>query len=256
MYKTKIFAHRGTGGWDKQYAPENTMPAFERAISMRADGIETDVQMTRDGQLVLCHDETIDRTSDGSGWLKDYTLEELRGFSFSKPHPEFKKVEIPTLEDLLCLLQDTKLELNIELKTGRLYYEGLEEQTADLVHKYGMDGRTIYSTFNHYSLKKSIDYNKAQGYQASFAVLLGQPVSHAADYAKKLGASAIHPAYKIVTGKMLADCRAKGIAVRAWTVDIKLDMLNLMKMGIDGICTDCPDSGRRVADGDMSWYRG
>ena len=68
MSKTKIFAHRGASGWDKKYAPENTMPAFEKAIEMGADGIELDVQLTKDSVIVICHDERIDRTSDGIGW--------------------------------------------------------------------------------------------------------------------------------------------------------------------------------------------
>ena len=256
MARTKIWAHRGASGWDKQYAPENTMPAFERAIRMGADGIETDVQMTRDGRLVLCHDETLERTSDGEGWLKDYTLEELRGLSFSKTHPEFGKVEIPVLEDLLYLLRDTELELNIELKSSVLYYEGLEEKTADLVHAMGMDERVIYSSFSHYSIRKAMEYCKAKGYKSRFGILSGQLIGHAPEYVQKLGAQAYHPPAAAFDEATLRDCHAQGISVHLWTIDMKSEIKRWADAGADAIITDCPDSGRRVVDGDMSWWRG
>lgn len=254
--KTKIWAHRGASGWDVQYAPENTIPAFERTIQMGADGIETDVQLTKDGVLVLAHDETIDRVSDGSGWIKDYTLKELRGFSFSKLHPEFGRVEIPTLEDLLYLVRDTDLELNLELKSGVLYYEGLEEKTADMVHQMGMDERVIYSSFSHYSVKKVIGYCQNKGYHSRFGVLSGQLISRADRYVRGLGANAYHPSANCLTESDLRQCQASGLAVHIWTVDIKSEIKRWAEVGVDAIITDCPDSGRRVVDGDMSWWRG
>ena len=256
MAKTKIWAHRGASGWDKQYAPENTMPAFERAVQMGADGIETDVQLTRDGVLVLAHDEVIDRVSDGSGWIKDYTLEELRGFSFSKVHPEFGKVEIPTLEDLLCLLRDTNLELNLELKSGVLYYEGLEEKAVDLVHRMGMDERVIYSSFSHYSVKKAMACCKEKGYRSRFGILSGQLIGNAGKYVLGLGADAYHPPAASMNETALKDCHAQGLKVHLWTIDMKSEIKRWADLGADAIITDCPDSGRRVVDGDMSWWRG
>lgn len=256
MKKAKIWAHRGASGWDKQYAPENTMPAFERAVQMGADGIETDVQLTKDGTLVLAHDETIDRVSDGSGWIKDYTLKELRGFSFSKTHPEFGKVEIPTLEDLLCLLQYTDLELNLELKSGVLYYEGLEEKTADLVHRMGFDERVIYSSFSHYSVKKAMAYCHEKKYHSRFGLLTGVPIGHAPDYVKALGAYAYHPPAATLQEGEIQACHAQGLKVHIWTVDMKSEIKRWSDLGADAIITDCPDSGRRVVDGDMSWWRG
>ena len=256
MKKTKIWAHRGASGWDKQYAPENTMPAFERAVQMGADGIETDVQMTKDGVLVLCHDESIERVSDGTGWIKDYTLSELRGFSFSKVHPEYGKVEIPTLEDLLCLLQDTDLELNLELKSSVIYYEGLEEKTADLVHKMGFDERVIYSSFSHYSVKKAMAYCHEKYYPSRFGLLTGVPIGHAPDYVKALGADAYHPPAATLQEGEIQACHAQGLKVHLWTVDMKSEIKRWSDLGADAIITDCPDSGRRVVDGDMSWWRG
>lgn len=249
MSKTKIWAHRGASGWDKQYAPENTVPAFERAIKMGADGIETDVQLTKDGVLVLAHDETIDRVSDGSGWIKDYTLEELRGFSFSKTHPEFGKVEIPILEDLLCLLQDTDMELNIELKSGVLYYENLEQKTADLVHSFGMDERVIYSSFSHYSVKKAMNYCKNKGYCSKFGILSGALIGNAANYVKSLGADAYHPPVGQMRESVIEECHALGLKVNLWTLDAKVEIKRWSDAGVDAVFTNCPDNGRIAIDG-------
>ena len=111
--KTKVWAHRGASG----YAPENTLDAFRKAVEMGADGIELDVQMTKDGELVVIHDETIDRVSNGKGWVKDYTYEELKKFNFNKTHLEYTKEEIPTLEQVYLLIQPTNLTINVEIKT-------------------------------------------------------------------------------------------------------------------------------------------
>ncbi len=131
----KIFAHRGASA----YAPENTLESFALAAKMGPDGIELDVQRTRDGELVVCHDETIDRTSDGHGWLKDYTLEELRALHFNKTHPEYKDARIPTLREVYELMRPTGLLINVELKTGIFTYDGIEEQAAYLTREMKME---------------------------------------------------------------------------------------------------------------------
>lgn len=111
---TEVWAHRGASG----YAPENTLEAFALAAEMEADGVELDVQMSRDGYLVVVHDERIDRVSNGSGFIRDFTLEELKGFLFNKTHPEYKDARIPTLREVYELLKDTPLKINVELKNG------------------------------------------------------------------------------------------------------------------------------------------
>ena len=97
MKTTEIFAHRGASG----YESENTLEAFALAVEQGADGIELDVQLTKDGELVVIHDETIDRVSDGSGWVKDYTYAKLIKHNFNRTHPEYKHAQIPTLEETL-----------------------------------------------------------------------------------------------------------------------------------------------------------
>ncbi len=244
MAKTKVWGHRGADGWDVQYAPENTLPSFQKAIDMGADGIEFDVQLTRDGEIVICHDEKIDRTSDGKGWLKDYTLKELKRFNFSKPHPEYGFVEIPTLKELLDLVKPTNLTLNIELKTGVIYYDGLEEKTVQLVQKYGMEERVIYSSFNHYSLHKL----KKQFPEVQIGLLMGENFVDIPDYPKRLAAMAVHPPVGALKKEYIDQCHEYGLKVHTWTVDNRDQMREVIKMGADAFITDCPDNGRRIVD--------
>ena len=244
MGRVQVWGHRGADGWDKQYAPENTLPSFQKAIDMGADGIEFDVQLTKDGEIVICHDEKIDRTSDGKGWLKDYTLKELKQFNFSTPHPEYGFVEIPTLKELLDLVKPTNLTLNIELKTGVIYYDGIEEQVAQLIKQYDMEERVIYSSFNHYSLQKL----KKQFPEAQIGLLMGDNFVDIPDYPKRLDAIAVHPPVGTLTEEYIDRCHKFGLKVHTWTVDNLDKLREVITMGVDAFITDCPDNGRKIAD--------
>ena len=114
MNYVKVFAHRGASA----YAPENTLAAFRLAEEQGADGIELDVQLTKDGQVVVIHDENIDRTGTGTGAVRDYTLEELRKLSFHNHMEAYEGEKIPTLEEVLTFVKQGRMEVNIELKTG------------------------------------------------------------------------------------------------------------------------------------------
>ena len=110
---SQIFAHRGASG----YAPENTLEAFEMAAKMGAHGVELDVHICRSGELVVAHDETLERVSDGEGWIKDYSLTELKKLHFNRTHPEFSDARRPTLQEVFRLLQPTGLRINVDMKT-------------------------------------------------------------------------------------------------------------------------------------------
>lgn len=114
MNNTKVWAHRGASA----YAPENTLEAFKLAVDIGSDGIELDVQLSKDGELVVIHDEEIDRTSNGKGFVKDYTLKELKKFNFNHSNSKYHKVNIPTLKEVFELLKSTEMDINVELKTG------------------------------------------------------------------------------------------------------------------------------------------
>jgi glycerophosphoryl diester phosphodiesterase len=265
--KTKVWAHRGASGWDAQYAPENTMVSFQKALDMGADGIEFDVQITKDGEIVIAHDERIDRVSDHSGWLKDFTLQELKQMNFGEVHPEYGVVEIPTLEELFCWMKNNKLTMNIELKTGLIYYPYLEEKIIDLVEKFGLEKRILYSSFNHYSLKRIKEINPQVNHyslkrikeinpQAEIGLLCGEDFINIPDYPKKLQASAIHPSVDIAKKVgFIEKCHAAGLKVHVWTVDVKTDMKWMCEAEVDAFFTDCPDHARKIVDGDYNMYK-
>ncbi|NHB85223.1 hypothetical protein G7085_12910 [Tessaracoccus sp. HDW20] len=117
---TEIWAHRGACA----YAPENTLPAFELAVQMRADGVELDVQRTADGQLVTIHDETINRTSNGVGRVVDLTMEDLRRCDFTNGFAGRRGVKIPTLHEALDVFRNTSMTVNVELKNNLELYPG------------------------------------------------------------------------------------------------------------------------------------
>ena len=151
MERTLVWGHRGASG----YAPENTMAAFEKAVELGADGIELDVQLTKDGELVVIHDETIDRVSDGSGWVKDYTYAKLIKHNFNRTHPEYEHAQIPTLEEVYALIKPTDLTINVEIKTGVVFYPEIEARVLDLTERMGLMERVIFSSFNHYTIQKN-----------------------------------------------------------------------------------------------------
>ena len=242
MADVKIWAHRGAGGWDKQYAPENTMPAFEKAIEMGADGIELDVQFSKDGEIVICHDETIERTSNGEGPVRAYTLQELKQFNFCSVHPEFGFVEIPTLKEVLEFMKTKDFDLNIELKTSNYDYPGLEEVTAKIVREYGLSDRVIYSSFGMASLRKLRQVDK----EAKIAILCGTDFVLHEDI-RELNAMAIHPWEQLVTNDKVKKWHEWGVKVNTWTVDNPQRMKEILTMDVDAMITDCPDNGRRVA---------
>ena len=149
---TKIWAHRGASG----YAPENTLEAFALAVEQEADGVELDIQLTKDQRLVVIHDETLDRVSERHGYVKDFEWKELCKIPVNRTIPEYKEVFIPTLEDVYQLLKSSGLTVNVELKTGVIWYPQIEEKVLALTKEMGMLEQVIFSSFNHISIKLSL----------------------------------------------------------------------------------------------------
>ena len=235
--KQNIFAHRGASA----YAPENTLEAFKMAVDMGAHGVELDVHICRSGELVVAHDETIERVSDGRGWIKDLTLSDLKALRFNRTHPEFADARIPTLQEVFELLRPTGLKINIELKNSLIDYPDLEKKVIELAAKEFSLDRIPFSSFNHTSMLrvKSIDQSLYCGllYEAS----LIKPWA----YAVALGADAIHPHFSelITPGGECAAAHKAGIQVNTWTVNTREDMANVLKEGADTLITNYPDVG-------------
>ena len=209
----KIYAHRGASG----YAPENTLRAFALAADMGADGVELDVQISKDGRLVVFHDDELSRLTGFTGSVADYTYAELCRMPVIHAVDATEKDVAPLLEDVLALLHERGLSVNIELKNSRAAFPALEEKTIEAVEKAGMKEKTIYSSFNHYSLLKvrRLDPNAVCG--LLYDAMLYQPW----DYARQLGVQALHPHFSepmFVTGEVEAAHRL-GLSVNVWTPD-------------------------------------
>jgi len=250
--KMKIWAHRGACA----HAPENTIPAFELAYELGADGIELDVQMTKDGELVVIHDETIDRVSDGTGYVKDYTLEELRRYNFGKNFPAYGVVRIPTLEEVYDFVKTTDMTVNLELKNSVIEYEGLEEQVLRLAKEKQIEDRILYSSFNHFSVKmlKRLDEN------AQIAFLYRDNFLDMEKYAKENGAEAIHPSLRCLIQSekygqkcishdgvsktdIVKKCHQRGIKVHAWNVNEMVDFEKMAELSVDAVITNFVERG-------------
>lgn len=239
MIHTKIWAHRGASG----YAPENTLEAFSKAVEMKADGVELDVQLTEDGQLVVIHDELINRVSDGKGRVVDHTLEELRRYNFNRSYPNCRWADIPTLREVLDLLKNTPLTVNIELKTGLVFYNGIEAKVLKAVRDDGMEERVVYSSFNHYSVMKIKELEP----EAKVGFLDMDGILDVAGYGKKYGVYALHPwIYHMQYPGYMDAARENGLAVHVWTVNMEYEMENMMDMGVDAIITNYPDRAVKV----------
>ncbi|MBB6218990.1 glycerophosphoryl diester phosphodiesterase [Anaerosolibacter carboniphilus] len=236
MKRTHIFAHRGASG----YAPENTMAAFQKALEMGADGIELDVHLSKDGRLIVCHDETLQRTTNGMGWIKDMTLEEIRQYDggswFSE---EYQREKVPVLEEVLDLIQSTKTLLNVEIKNGIVIYPGIERKVINLIRRYALEERTIISSFYHYSLVESKRIDPFIKTGALYVAGWLEPW----EYARKIQADALHPIYHNIDLAFVEGCRSYGIDINTYTVNEEADMARLAGMGVAGIITNHPDRG-------------
>lgn len=236
-----IWAHRGASA----YAPENTLEAFQLAVDMGADGVELDIQLTKDGEIVVIHDETIDRTSDGKGWVKDMTLEELRRFNYNKTHPQTEHADIPTMREVFTLLKPTDLFINIEIKTGVVFYEQIEEKILALTKEMGMEERVCYSSFNHYTVTKIHRLDPST--QVGFLYADG-PIDMPS-YGLKHGVNALHPAlYNLQFEGFVEECKKHGLKLHVWTVNEKEHIQMCRDMGMDAIITNYPDVARKIVD--------
>lgn len=237
--KPLVWAHRGASG----YAPENTLAAFQKAVDLGADGVELDIQLTKDDQIVVIHDEKIDRTSDGKGWVKDYTLEELRAFNYNRTKPEYKHADIPTMREVFELLKPTELFINIEIKTGVVFYEKIEEKILALTKEMGMEDRVCYSSFNHYTVTRIHELKP----DAEVGFLYADGPIDMPSYGVKHGVNALHPAlYNLQYDGFVKECKEKGLKLNVWTVNERPYMEMCCQYGVDAIITNYPDIAKEV----------
>jgi glycerophosphoryl diester phosphodiesterase len=233
---TQIIAHRG---YSAQFA-ENTMNSFIEAEKAGADGIELDVQLTKDGEIVVIHDEKVDRTTSGKGFVKGFLFKEIRKLNANTKG--FKKEPIPSLIEVLEWMQTNRLVCNIELKNGLIPYEGMEEKVIELVSSYGLSDRIIISSFNHYS----IVYCYRLAPEIETAPLFIEGIYMPWIYCKSIRAKGIHPKHSTVSDEIIKTSIDNGVAVRPYTVNKELHMHRLFKLDCTALITDDPVKALRI----------
>ncbi len=234
-WTTQVFAHRGASF----KAPENTLAAFLLAAELGADGVELDVHLSRDGRVVVIHDDTVDRTGNGSGSVHDMLFDDLRALDVSMGKPGYAGACIPTLEEVYRLLAPTPLMVNVEIKEY-LYQDGFPiiPKVLELEERYRFTGRVFYSSFNHYILREI----KRLHPQVPTAILYAEGMVDAWEYARRVPSDAIHPHFVALQDPALvSQCHANGIAVRPWTVDRPDVLEQTFAAGVDTVITNRPD---------------
>lgn len=236
-----IFAHRGASA----HAPENTLAAFELALSQQADAIELDVKLSADGQVVVYHDATVDRTTNGHGHVKDLMLADLKsldaGTFFSE---KFKGEKIPTLEEVFEAVGNRTF-INVELTNYKTPRDQLVESVCMLVKKHKMQKRVSFSSFFASNLSKARSY--LPEVPRGLLALNGFLGTWARSFGFAFGKyQALHPFVKDMTQQQTARVHRLNRRVHVWTVNDEQDMRRLFSWGVDGIFTDDPRLAVRV----------
>jgi glycerophosphoryl diester phosphodiesterase len=235
-------AHRGASA----YAPENTLAAFRLALEMGADGFELDVMLSADDHLVVIHDDRVDRTTDGSGLVRQKMLAELKALDAgTRFDVRFAGERIPTLQKVFDLVAGNRAFVNVEIKTDSLKGDGLEEKLVALIRRYGLEERLLISSFNSFALWRM----RRLAPDLSLALLYAEDQRvHLRDrwFAFLSRPDALNPSFCMATQEHVRWAKARGYRLYVWTVDEEPEMCRLITLGVDGIITNKPDLLRQV----------
>ena len=248
MAHCNVISHRGAN----QYAPQNTMPAFEKSVEIGVDGFETDVHCTADGYVVICHNYTVDETSNGTGNISDMTLERLRDLDFGSYYSEkFRGTQLPTLEEFLDLCKKAGIKvMNIEIKEPKNGEKDIADKTIAAVKEFGLFDELLISSFDPEILIrcKELDKNCKTGflYSPDRRITYSNMLFGYVDYAKEIQADFLHPHYSLVNSNYVKKLHEAGIGVNPWTVDSPETATKLLGYGVDGIITNCPDVMNKI----------
>lgn len=239
LAKVKVIGHRGSKGT----LPENSLAGFQKTLEVGADGIELDVHRTKDGKIVVMHDETINRTTNGRGLIKEMTLHELQKYHLKNMDGTISEEKIPTLNEVLDLVKMyPEAIVNIELKMHRVYYPGLEEEVLKLVAAHKLTNQIIYSSFHLPTVVrlKNIDPN------TQVSLLIQQPIPHLFDYVQLFQLDGINPSKKLyeTERELFHDCGK----IRLWKVNEEKDIRESLMWEIDSIITDFPEKAVAIRD--------
>ena len=250
MAYVNVISHRGAN----KYAPQNTVPAFKKSLEIGVDGFETDVHFTSDGHIVICHNYTVDETSNGSGKVSDMTLERLRDLDFGSYFSEkFAGTQLPTLEEFLdCCKGDDIKVMNIEIKEPLNGDKSIADKTIEEVKNFGLYDKLLISSFDPEILVqcKKVDPTCKTGflYSPDRKITYYKMLFNYIGFAKEIGADYLHPHYSLVSEHYVNKCHENGIGVNPWTVDDDDTVRRMLKCGVDGIITNCPDSVKVIVN--------
>ena len=236
-----VFAHRGASA----HAPENTIPSFELALTQGADAIELDAKLTSDGQIVVFHDATIDRTTEGTGRLAQKTLAELRsldaGSFFSD---QFRGTKIPTLEEVFEAV-GKKIFINVELTNYATPRDALVEKVCALVRKHGLEKSVTFSSFFASNLRQAQRF--LPDVPRGLLALDGWMGAWARSFGFSFGNyAALHPYLTDVNAQQVSRVHQLKRRIHVWTVNKPEDVARLNSWGVDGIFTDDPQLALQV----------
>jgi glycerophosphoryl diester phosphodiesterase len=230
-----VLGHRG----EPRLAPENTVASFaliREDLERGVDGAECDVQMTRDGELVVIHDEKVDRTTDGHGWVKDFSLQELRKLNAGVRLPgPLRHEPVPTMQEVFEVFDGTRATLNVELKNSVVPYEGMEERLLELAGRYSIS--IVYSSFNVQSMDRirKLDANARTGLLYEPWLIKAPDVMAAA---REQGANAIHPYVLNTLDGFIREVHDAGLALAPWTVDLSVLVRHFAAGGVETVITN------------------
>lgn len=232
-----VIGHRGASG----EAPENTMAAFELAVAQGADLIELDIQLTADGIPVVMHDFSVDRTTEGSGLVKDLSLEAVRQLNAAAKFPGgFAAQRVPTLDEVLEWAKG-RVPVAIEIKGGPIHYPNVESRVLQIVERHEVEASVMVISFDHAVLLRL----KRMKPRVATGVLFACAPVEASGLAMAAHADALLPHWSNLSPRMVEDAHDNGIAVSTWAVDEERDMAWVVSMGVDAVATNYP--GRLVA---------
>ncbi len=217
----QVVAHRGIAATE----PENTLRGFRRAVELGAEWTECDVRLTGDGRLVVMHDETVDRTTNGAGKVLDLTFERIRALDAGKGE------RVPTLEEVLAVLKG-RLHLHLELKAP-----GVEQLAVGAVKGVQMDREVQFTSVDLGRLRNVKEMDPSLDVGAIF----GEPSDDCCQQALDVGAGSVHIFYKNMTRGLVEQAHRLGLAITAWSPDLEPEWRAMMALGVDLICTNRPD---------------
>ena len=218
--------HRGAMG----YGPENTINSFAKALELGVDGIELDVHVCKSGEVVVIHDDRVDRTTNGHGIVVEMTLQELKKLDAGKGE------RIPTLKEVFDFV-DRRAIIDIELKA-----EGISGSVADIIRQYILEQGWIntqfmISSFDHHELKRCHEQIPDVPFSP---IIAAKPLDYAL-MAQAMNADSIKPFFEFLDFNFVQDAHQRGVKVITWTVNRRDDIKRVLNMGVDGIISNYPD---------------